>query len=148
MKIRFKKLHSDAIKPTKKKGDAGYDLYSLEDYTLRPLERKVFHVQIAVEIPEGYYGKISDRSGKALKDGLHVMGGVIDSGYRGSIGAILINLNGSGFYRLSDGNSVEIKKGDRIAQIIFEKYEDVEFEEVEELSETERADKGFNSSGN
>jgi dUTP pyrophosphatase len=146
MKIKFKKLHPNAITPTKNPGDAGYDLYSLEDYVLKPLERKVFHSQIAVEIPEGYYGRIADRSGNALKKGLHVMGGVIDSTYRGSIGAILINLQYGGPPIPYD--SVEIKKYDRIAQIIFEKYHEFDFEEVEELNETKRGVGGFASSGN
>jgi len=146
LNISIKKLSSDAIVPMKANGDAGYDLYSAEEYILQPLERKLFKTNIAMSIPYGYYGRIADRSGNAFKRGLHVMGGVIDSTYRGDIGVILVNLN-----RLEPGNEdycTVINKGDRIAQIIFEKYNDAKFVEVEELDQTIRNDSGFGSSGN
>ena len=160
--IKIKKITELGITPTKNDGDAGYDLYSIEDYTLQPLERRLFKTNIALEIPTGYYGKICDRSGKALKNGLHVMAGTIDSTYRGDIGIVLINLSGLPLfleYILSYlskmfpntasyfGEHVLIAKGDKIAQIVFRKYEDATFVE-EDLSETERAEKGFGSSGN
>ena len=75
------------------KTDAGYDLWSVESYTLKPLERKLFKTGISVEIPEGHYGRIAPRSGLAYKHGLDVLAGVIDSSYRGEIGVILINLS-------------------------------------------------------
>ena len=147
--LKLKKLSELAITPTKNHGDAGYDLYSTEDYTLKPLERHLFKTNIALEIPEGYYGKICDRSGNAFKKGLHVMAGVIDSIYRGDVGIVLINLNFQPEEYLNSlaimvptgkftGRSVEIKKHDKVAQIIFRKYEEFEFEEVDELSDSTR----------
>lgn len=142
MKIKFKKLHPDAKMPTRaNKTDAGYDLFSTEDGILMPLQRRLFKIGIAAAIPEGYYGRVAPRSGLALKRGLDIMAGVIDSGYRNEIGVILINLNRDVF------EMIEIKTGDRIAQLIIEKCHDAKFEEVENLDETERGAGGFGSTG-
>jgi dUTP pyrophosphatase len=142
MQIKIKKLSPDAIIPSNTTGlEAGYDLYAVETDWIRALERKLFKTNIALEIPEGYYGRIADRSGNAYKLGLHVMGGVIDSTYRGDIGVILYNTN------CNEVDSIKIEKGQRIAQIIIEKCHEVEFVESNELSETSRNEKGFGSSG-
>lgn len=160
MQVNFKKLSKDAKIPTKvNKGDAGYDLYSTEDVFITPLERKLFKTNIAMAIPDGYYGRIADRSGLALKSGLHVLAGVIDSTYRGDIGVVILNTNGLEdwslirqaeilkLHPLRPQAFIHIKKGERIAQIIFEKYEDVEFSEAENLEETDRGAAGFGSTG-
>lgn len=140
MALKIKKLTQDAIIPSRNsEGDAGLDLFSTENYTLKPLERKLFKTNIALAIPSGYYGRIADRSGNAYKKGLHVMGGVIDETYRGDVGVILFN---------TSDTEVSITKADRIAQIIIEQYFNFEIEEVEDLEETVRGDKGFGSSGN
>lgn len=139
MQIKLKKLSKGAITPLNCDG-AGYDLFSMEDYHLRPLERKLFKTDISLEIPSGYYGRIADRSGNALKLGLHCLAGVIDSSYRGNVGVLLYNTSGG------ESEIISITKGMKIAQIIFEKCEKVEFVEVESLEETVRGSKGYGSS--
>lgn len=135
--IAIKKLNELAKIPTRGSDSAaGYDLYSTEEYTLKPLERKLFKTGISVAIPLGLYGRVAPRSGLAYKDGLDVMAGVIDSDYRGDVGVILINL----------GNvDKKILMGDKIAQMIFEHYNDASFLETDDLSKTIRAEKGFGS---
>lgn len=159
MKINFKKLSLEAKVPVcaHPGKDAGYDLFALDYTTIKPFERKLIKTGIAMEIPEGYYGRIAPRSGLALKQGICVMGGVIDSSYRSDIGVILLNLQCWPF--LADiHNSLAnlagvtgeftIKPGDKIAQIIIEKCHEVDFVEVNELKETERSQGGFGSTGN
>ena len=139
MKIKIKKVFPEAQVPTRANDkDAGYDLYSTESLPLTPHTRQAICTGICVEIPKGYYGRIAPRSGLALKAGLDVLGGVIDSGYRNEIKVILINFR---------EGLVSIEEGDRIAQLIIEKCEDVEWEQVEELGSSERGESGFGSSG-
>lgn len=143
MVIKIKKLSENAIIPTRgSEFSAGYDLYSNESYSLAPGERKLFKTNISIKIPNGYYGRIAPRSGLAYKNGIDVLAGVIDEDYIGNIGVILLNTS-SGNQAFYHG----IKENDRIAQIIFEKYHEAEFEEVENLEESSRADKGFGSTG-
>jgi dUTP pyrophosphatase len=140
MNLKFVRLSDLAILPSKSRdSDAGYDLYATENYVLKPLERKLFKTNIALAIPFGYEGQIRDRSGKALKEGLHVLGGTIDASYRGDVGIILYNTNGS--------NSITITKGDKIAQIVISECANFELEEVKSLDETDRGEKGYGSSG-
>ena len=135
--IQIKKLSELAKTPTRGSDfAAGYDLYSTEDYNLKPAERKLFKTNIAIAIPTGLYGRVAPRSGLAFKDGLDVLAGVIDEDYRGDVGVILINL----------GDKVkEIKAGDKIAQIIFENYTTAEFQDAAELPLSVRATGGFGS---
>jgi dUTP pyrophosphatase len=142
MEIKINKLSENAIIPTNQTGlEAGYDLYSTEDAWLRPHERKLFKTNIAMEIPDGYYGRVAPRSGLAFKHGIDVLAGVIDQTYRGDIGVILYNTNGG-----DDTNSVQINKGQAIAQIIIENCAKVKFIEVADLNDTARGDKGYGSS--
>lgn len=137
--IDIKRLDHEANIPTQaKRFDAGYDLCSLENYTLAPQEREFFRTGIAVAIPEGYVGYIKPRSGLAAKVGIDVLGGVIDSGYRGEIGVILLNTGES---------HCTIHPGDRIAQLVIQPVMEVAFREVIELPESERAFGGFGSTG-
>jgi dUTP pyrophosphatase len=139
MRVYFKKLNECAQVPTKKPGNAGYDLfYAGEDRELYPTQRALLDTAVAIELPEWAYARIADRSGMALKQGLHVLGGVIDSNYRGAIGVILINLGDT---------KVEIKKGDRIAQMIIEQAHEAKFIEVSDLTNTERGITGYGASG-
>ncbi|HEY9583631.1 MAG TPA: dUTP diphosphatase [Candidatus Paceibacterota bacterium] len=139
MKIKIKKLHPLAIIPTyAHAGDAGMDLYTVEPCELEPGERKSLPLGIAVEIPEGYVGLVWDKSGLSHKYGIKNFGGVIDSGYRGEIHAGIMNLSDK-FFRFD--------KGHKIAQLLIQKIEKVEFDEVLNLTETTRGDKGFGSSG-
>jgi len=139
MELKVKKLLKEAKLPVRKReGDAGLDLYSVEDVNLNPGEWKAISTGIAVEIPKGYVGLIKDRSGLALKYALHCLAGVIDENYRGEIKVVVINLG---------REKVFIQKGTRIAQLLLVPYLKVEPVEVEELSDTERGEKGFGSSG-
>lgn len=146
MKIKFKKLSENAIIPTKgREWDACFDLYAAEDVSFNNRESRIVPTNIAMEIPEWYFGKIYTRSGMALK-GWSCDWGVIDSNYRGDIGVILRNEEWK--VRTDLGFLCpKVKKGDRIAQIAIHKVEDVEFIEVEELSETNRGDNWYGSSG-
>lgn len=135
--IPIKKSNELAKIPTRGSvSAAGYDLYSTEEYTLKPLERKLFKTGLSIAIPPGLYGRIAPRSGLAYKDGLDTMAGVIDEDYRGDVGVILINLG-----------SVEkkIAVGDKIAQIIFENYTPATFQETDDLEKTSRGQGGFGS---
>tara|TARA_B100000287_G_scaffold433904_1_gene496844 strand:- start:1548 stop:1970 length:423 start_codon:yes stop_codon:yes gene_type:complete len=139
VKIRVKKVFAEANLPTRANdSDAGYDLYSTESLPITPSSRQAICTGICVEIPKGYYGRIAPRSGLALKAGVDVLGGVIDSGYRDEIKVILINLGET---------LVSIDEGDRIAQLIIEKCEDIEWENVDSLNDSERGESGFGSSG-
>lgn len=136
--IAIKKINPLAQVPTRGSDfAAGYDLYSTEEYTLKPLERKLFKTGITIALPKGTYGRIAPRSGLAYKDGIDVLAGVIDEDYRGDVGVILINLG-----------SVDKKiiVGDKIAQLIVENYNVARFKETEELTNTDRGVKGYGSS--
>lgn len=126
----------------KTKGASGIDLFANVDkeIVLKPMERMLIPTGIYLSIPEGYEGQIRARSGLALKYGIGLVNGIgtVDSDYRGEIKVILINFGDKEFI---------IKPGDRIAQLIFIKYEKVEFKEVEVLDDTERGSGGFGHTG-
>ena len=139
MNIEIKKLHDDASIPSRNtSADAGYDLYTIGHDVIKSGEIKLVNIGISVAIPHGYYGRIAPRSGLALNHGIDVLAGVIDSGYRGEICALLANLNDRSF---------SYRKGDRVAQIIIERCHDVDWQEVKELNGTHRDKGGFGSSG-
>ena len=140
--IKVKKLTSTAIVPTKsRKTDAGYDLYSDEDIALYAEDTKLISTGIAFAIPDGYAGLIWDRSGLGSK-GIHRHAGVIDSSYRGDVKVALSNSRSS-----HKDNIYFISKGDRIAQILFQKVPHFDLVETEELDDTDRGSSGFGSSG-
>ncbi len=120
--------------------DAGLDLFSAEAETLHSGEYKLIKTGISLAIPPGYAGFVYPRSGLALKHGVTVLNadGVIDPGYRGEIGVILINHGSSAF---------EIQQGDRIAQLIIQQVARVRWQEVKDLKETARGDGGFGHTG-
>ena len=137
--LNVKKLNENATVPTKvNKSDAGYDLYALEGTIIDKHSHKLIKTGISMQIPEGYVGLIWPRSGMAYKHGIDVFAGVIDSSYRGDVGVILYN---------SQYSNYNIEKGDRIAQIIFQKIEDFDLHVVENLDDTSRGAGGFGSSG-
>lgn len=121
------------------RGDAGLDLYSTVDCELKPFERKKIPTGIKISIPDGYAGFIQPRSGIAYKNGIGLVNspGLIDSGYRGEICAILINYDTK--------NTFKIKKGDKICQMVIKKTEEVDLKIVEELDSTQRGEGGFGS---
>ena len=140
MNVKIKRIHEQAKVPTRSNPtDAGADLYSVESLVIPPLTRTLVKTGVVLEIPENYYGRIAPRSGLAFKNGIDVMAGVIDSGYRNEIGVIL--------YNTDQTQSFEVKVGDRIAQLIIEAHYNFEFEDIVELSQTERGTGGFGSTG-
>lgn len=123
-------------------GSAGMDLqaYISSPIELKPLGRVLVPTGLYVMIPRGYEGQIRGRSGLALKHGITLANGIgtIDSDYRGEIKVILINLSEEPF---------TINNGDRIAQFVLSKYEEIEFEPVDSLEETSRGEGGFGHTG-
>ena len=139
MKIKVKKLSENAKLPEfAHMTDAGADLFSIEEVVLKPNQRALISTGIALEIPEGYVGLIWDKSGISSKHGITTMAGVIDSGYRGEVKVLLINLSDEKY---------KIEVGDKLAQILIQKIEQPKFEEANELSAADRGDKGFGSTG-
>jgi dUTP pyrophosphatase len=118
-------------------GDAAFDLYTAEDRVLAPGERHAFRTGVRYEIPDGYVGLVWDKSSVGIKGGLKTLGGVIDCGYRGELFVGLVNLSGAPY---------TVSRGEKIAQMLIQRKETVVFEEAP-LSESERGDKGFGSSG-
>jgi dUTP pyrophosphatase len=144
-KVRVTRSHQEAKIPTKSNlSDAGWDLYSIEDTEIYEGKRKIIRTGISLQIPDGFVGLIWPRSGMSVKHGVDVLAGVIDSGYRGEIMVCLYNTNTESEI---GHNSVKIKRGDRIAQILFQEVPEVMMVEVEDLSSSDRGDKGFGSSG-
>jgi len=139
MKVKIKKLKSDCLIPTyAHPGDAGLDLYSLEDYELKPGERKIFDLGFALELPNGYMAAVKDKGSLPKNNGIHTMGGIFDAGYRGEYNVNLINLGDQAY---------QIAKGDKIAQLIIMPIVQTELKETAELSETSRGNGRFGSSG-
>jgi dUTP pyrophosphatase len=142
LEILVTKLDNDAVIPTyAKPGDAGADLYSISDLVLSPGERALVRTGIAIALPNGYVGLVHPRSGLGLKNGISVVNtpGTIDAGYRGEIGVVLIN------HDLHE--SFQVKKGDRIAQLVIQKVENAHFKLIDQLPESERATGGYGSTG-
>ena len=147
MKLKFMKLNDAAITPTRGSVDAaGYDLYTYEEVSIREGETKLVHTGIAIEIPDGYFGAVYARSGLATKQGLRPANcvGVIDSDYRGEI---MVALHKDAKLTNPWLDTEKIPAGTRIAQIVIQPYISVEFEEVADLSETDRGAGGFGSTG-
>jgi dUTP pyrophosphatase len=141
VEIRVKRLNPNAKMPNAARvGDVAFDLYSIVDYDLKPGERYAIPTGIAIEIPNGYEGQVRPRSGLALKEGITILNapGTIDSGYRGEVKTIIIN-QGSTLFRIT--------KGMRISQLAIRPVPEVTFIEVDELSDTDRGDGGFGSTG-
>lgn len=139
MILKIKKLAPDLKVPSyAHPGDVGLDLFSLEDYELRPGERRIFHIGFALEFPTGYAAIVKDKSSLPKNGGIHTIGGVFDAGYRGEYNVNLINLG---------AETYQIKKGDKIAQLVIVPVEIAQIEEVTELSETSRGTGNFGSTG-
>ncbi|XP_076983913.1 deoxyuridine 5'-triphosphate nucleotidohydrolase, mitochondrial isoform X1 [Tamandua tetradactyla] len=139
VRIRFARLSEHAIAPTRGSARAaGYDLYSAYGYTIPPMEKALVKTDIQIALPSGCYGRVAPRSGLAAKHFIDVGAGVIDEDYRGNVGVVLFNFGKEKF---------EVKKGDRIAQLICERIFYPEIEEVQVLDVTERGSGGFGSTG-
>ena len=141
MRVRIVQLHGDAVIPQyQTPGSAGMDLHAVEDIEVWLGKTAVVRTGIAVAIPTGFEGQIRPRSGLAAKWGVTVLNspGTIDSDYRGEIKVILVN-HGEDLLR--------IKRGDRIAQIVFAPVVRAVFDTVDTLDETDRGSGGFGSTG-
>ena len=140
--LRVRRLDARARLPTRAyPGDAGLDLYALEDGLLEPGERASIRTGVAVEIPDGQAGLVLPRSGLAAKHGIALVNapGLIDAGYRGEVRVLLLNTDSSAPF--------QIAPGDRIAQLVLVRVETPAVVEVEELALSERGAGGFGSSG-
>lgn len=136
--LKFKALNSKAIIPSYSHADdAGFGIYSIEDKVLKPMQYYAVATGISSEIPTNNFVSIRDRSSMAIK-GIHVMGGVIDAGYRGEWKIIIINLT-------SDDYKIEV--GDKIAQGILLSAKQAKIELAEDLSDSSRGTGGFGSTG-
>jgi dUTP pyrophosphatase len=142
MIVQIQRLDKDLPLPQYAiQGDAGMDVFSSIDCVIAPGERAVIPTGIAIALPEGFVAFAHPRSGLAAKHGISIVNapGTIDSGYRGEIKIILINTD--------KDEPFDIKRGDRIAQLVFQKFESAQFFEVEQLPQSQRASGGFGSTG-
>lgn len=142
MNLRIARLDERARVPTRAHdGDAGLDLYALEDAVLAPGERASVPTGIAVEIPPGQAGLVLPRSGLAARHGISVVNapGLIDSGYRGEVRVVLLNTDRE--------QPFELSSGDRIAQLVLVRVELPTLVEVDSLTDSDRGVGGFGSSG-
>jgi dUTP pyrophosphatase len=142
MKIKIVNRSRHPLPHYETTASAGLDLRASlsESRILKPLERSIVGTGLFIELPVGYEAQVRPRSGLAAKKGITVLNapGTIDADYRGEIGVILVNLSNEDFV---------IHNGERIAQLVIAKHERAEWEEVEILSETDRGEGGFGSTG-
>lgn len=137
--LNFKRLDPKATLPTRgSHASAGLDLYSIEVVSIPPKQRVVARTGLAVAIPVGFYGRVAPRSGLAVRNGLDVLAGVIDSDYRGEVCCALLN---------TGDEMIELQQGSRICQLIIEQIITPTPEWADELDETTRGDGGFGSTG-
>jgi len=142
VKIPVRRLDPDLPIPVyARAGDAALDLLAAADVDIEPGGRTAIPTGIAVAIPEGYAGFVHARSGRALREGLALVNapGLIDSGYRGEIKVIVVNLDVS--------EPIYVKRGDKIAQLVIKPVEFAELVEMDELPESQRGEGGFGSTG-
>ncbi|CAG5858892.1 deoxyuridine 5'-triphosphate nucleotidohydrolase, mitochondrial isoform 3-T3 [Menidia menidia] len=137
--LRFAKLSEHATTPTRGSAKAaGYDLYSAYDYSIAAMDKAIVKTDIQIAVPHGCYGRVAPRSGLAVKHFIDVGAGVVDEDYRGNVGVVLFNFGKDAF---------EVKKGDRVAQLVCERIFYPDLVEQETLDETERGAGGFGSTG-
>ena len=138
MKIKIKKLKEDAKLPSyARPGDVGLDMYAMETVTIAPGAHYRFWHGFALEFPEGFAAIVKDK-GSISKAGLHTMGGVYDAGYRGEYNTHLVNLGDAPY---------TVEAGDKVSQIVIFPVAIAELEETDRLSESERGDGRFGSTG-
>ena len=137
--LAFRKVNERATLPSRgSELSAGLDLYSIEDITIEPKQRTLAKTGLAVAIPPGHYGRIAPRSGLAMKHGLDVLSGVIDSDYRGEIGCLLYN---------TGDEPIHLPAHTKMCQLIIEKIELPTAVWVDDLDQTARGSGGFGSTG-
>jgi len=140
MEIKIQKVEDVKTPCYANPGDAGLDLYSAEELILKPGERKVVSTGVKMALPQGYEAQVRPKSGLAAKHGISVVNtpGTVDAGYRGVVGVILINHGQEDF---------SVEKNTKIAQMVINKVEYADIQEVESLDDTERGEGGFGSTG-
>jgi dUTP pyrophosphatase len=139
MNVEVELISSLAKPPTQAhEGDAGYDVYSQENATIAPNNTHFFKLGFKLRFPKTLVCQVWDKSGLALKNGITVLGGVIDSSYRGEVGVILYN---------AGDQPVTFNQGDKLAQLVFTEIQTPRVETVDELDQTTRGDGGFGSTG-
>jgi len=141
IEVLIQKLHNDAVIPKyAHEGDAGVDLHSTIDYGLKPGEKALIPTGLKMAIPKGYEGQVRPKSGLALKSGITVLNtpGTVDAPYRGEVGVIVIN---------HSKDPYQIRKGEKIAQMIFNEIKYANFKVVDSLNETSRGEGGYGSTG-
>lgn len=140
MKLSIQRIGDVPVPGYKHEGDAGFDLHSAEDVELAPGERKIISTGLKMAVPPGFEAQVRPRSGLAAKHGISVVNtpGTVDSGYRGIVGVILINHGNESF---------KVERNMRIAQMVINKVEAVEIDDVKDLDETTRGEGGFGSTG-
>lgn len=140
--IKIKNLSPHLLPQYATEGSAGMDIFAWiqEPVTLKPLERRLIHTGIYIELQPGFEAQIRPRSGLALKHGISIVNtpGTIDSDYRGEIGIVLINLSDT---------HVEIEDGQRIAQMVISKYEKINWVEADGLEASKRGEGGYGHTG-
>ena len=137
MTLNVKRITTTSILPTRAtEGAVGYDLYADEDTVVRAGARAVVSTGISVQVPKGTYGRVAPRSGLAVKSGISVGAGVVDPDYTGELKVVLFNHGDSKF---------KIQRGFRIAQLVLERCETPEVQEITEVAETGRGSGGFGS---
>ncbi len=137
--LRVKLTHQNAKLPTRSHpSDAGLDIFAVEHATLRPGVHAVLPTGLHIEIPDGYVGQIWPRSGLAANHGIDTLAGVVDAPYRGEIKVSIIN---------HGHDDLEIKPGDRIAQLLIQPVMLLDAVQVDELTESDRGGNGFGSTG-
>ncbi|XP_028984658.1 deoxyuridine 5'-triphosphate nucleotidohydrolase, mitochondrial isoform X2 [Betta splendens] len=137
--LRFARLSNHATTPTRGSSKAaGYDLYSAYDYSIGSMDKAIVKTDIQIAVPHGCYGRVAPRSGLAAKHFIDVGAGVVDEDYRGNLGVVLFNFSKETF---------EVRKGDRVAQLLCEKICYPDLVEQETLDETDRGAGGFGSTG-
>ncbi|KAF7698711.1 deoxyuridine 5'-triphosphate nucleotidohydrolase, mitochondrial isoform X2 [Silurus meridionalis] len=137
--LKFAKLSERATTPTRGSAKAaGYDLYSAYDYSIAPMDKAIVKTDIQIAVPAGCYGRVAPRSGLAAKHFIDVGAGVVDEDYRGNVGVVLFNFGKETF---------EVKRGDRVAQLVCERICYPDLQELQTLDETERGVGGFGSTG-
>jgi dUTP pyrophosphatase len=142
VRLGIRRLDPDLPLPSyARRGDAGLDLLAARSVTLKPGERASVPTGVALAIPEGWAGLIHARSGRAMSEGLALVNapGLIDSGYRGEVKVLVVNLDSS--------SPIYIRRGEKVAQLVIQRVERADLHEVNTLDPTERNEGGFGSSG-
>ena len=142
VEIALRRLHPDAVVPSyAHPGDAGADLCTTIDVHLAPGERALLPTGLAMALPEGFVALVHPRSGLAARCGLSIVNtpGTVDAGYRGEVKVLLINHDRT--------ETVELSRGDRVAQLVIQRCETAAFREVAELPDSARGDGGYGSTG-